>query len=163
MLQGPGQFREALGQLLHTQAECAQQLLEALESEREALAAGDAEQLDTLTRQKSELLHRLESLGREQQNLLDSLSLDDPKAGLDTALAWCDPTDEIKQTRDNLAGQLERCKTLNERNGLTVQYRMGHVRRALDVLNGDPVDASKLYGRDGRTSSNVQSRLLASG
>jgi len=40
---------------------------------------------------------------------------------------------------------------------------MGYVRRALDVLNGDPVGTSNVYGRDGRTGSNVNSRLLASG
>ena len=163
MLQGPGQFREALKRLLHTQGECAQQLFGTLESEREALAAGDAEQLDLLTRKKSDLLRQLESLGLEQQNLLDSVALDDSDAGLDTALAWCDPSDEIRQSRKTLQGHLERCRTLNERNGLTVQYRMGYVRRALDVLNGDPAGTSNVYGKDGRTSSNVHSRLLASG
>lgn len=163
MLQGPGQFREALQKLLHTQGACAQQLFGTLESEREALAAGDAEQLDLLTRKKSDLLHQLESLGREQQSLLDSLALEDSDAGMDTALAWCDPSDEIRQSRKDLLGHLERCRTLNERNGLTVQYRMGYVRRALDVLNGDPAGTSNVYGRDGRTTSNVHSRLLASG
>jgi len=163
MLQGPGQFRDELKRLLRTQSECAQQLLGTLESEGDALSAGDAEKLDTLTQQKATLLQNLEKLGREQQQLLSELSFEDGDSGLDTALAWCDPASELKNTRRTIGKNLERCRELNERNGLTVQYRMGYVRRALNVLNGDSASSSGIYGRDGQTSTNVQSRLLASG
>jgi flagellar biosynthesis/type III secretory pathway chaperone len=163
MLHGPDQFRAELKRLLGTQAERAQQLLGTLESERDALADGDAERLDTLTRQKSSLLQGLEDVALEQKNLIDGLALEDGDLGLETALAWCDPGSELKSTRQTVGKNLERCRELNERNGLTVQYRMGYVRRALNVLNGDSAGNSGIYGRDGRTTGNVHSRLLASG
>jgi len=163
MLQGPGQFRDALEKLLHTQGECASALLGTLESERTALEAGDAEQLDRLTREKSELLRRLDDLGGEQVRLLASLEFGRDGDGMSQALAWCDPASELEPQQRLIGRRLERCRELNERNGLTVQYRLGYVRRALDVLSGAPAGSSALYGPDGRASSSVNSRLLASG
>ncbi len=163
MLHGPDQFREELKRLLSAQSEHAQQLIGTLEAERDALADGDAEALDTLTGRKSTLLQGLEDIALEQQDLIDGLALEDGDRGLETALAWCDPASELKATRQTVGKNLQRCRELNDRNGLTVQYRMGYVRRALNVLNGDSAGDSGIYGRDGRTTGNVHSRLLASG
>ncbi|MFP4209271.1 MAG: flagella synthesis protein FlgN [Wenzhouxiangella sp.] len=163
MLQGPGQFRDALKQLLHAQGECANELLDALERERSALADGDAEQLDLLTREKTALLGRLDELGHRQQQLFSDLAFNDSDHDIDRALAWCDPRAELSETRRTIGQRLQRCRELNERNGLTVQYRLGYVRRALDVLNGAPAGSSGVYGPNGRTSAASPSRLLASG
>lgn len=163
MLQGPGQFRDALKQLLRTQDECATQLLDTLESERAALQAGDAERLDTLTAEKSGLLRKLDELGRDQMRLLSGLAFDQDSGGMAQALAWCDPDAELKLQQRDLGQRLQRCRELNERNGLTVQYRLGYVRRALDVLNGSAPGSSGVYGPDGRASAASPSRLLASG
>lgn len=163
MLQGPGQFRDALKRLLHTQGECASELLGTLESERSALESGDADRLDTLTREKTDLLRKLDELGRDQIRLLSELQFDVNGSGMQQALAWCDPGAELESEQQRIGQRLQRCRELNERNGLTVQYRLGYVRRALDVLNGQPAGSSGVYGPDGRTSNTSSSRLLASG
>jgi flagella synthesis protein FlgN len=163
MLQGPGQFRDALRRLLQLQSGCADELLGTLEAERSALEAGNADQLDALTREKSRLLRRVDELGHEQISLLSELAFDGSGSGLEQALAWCDPGCELADERQALGGRLQQCRELNERNGLTVQYRLGYVRRALDVLNGTPPGSSGVYGPDGRTSNASPSRLLASG
>lgn len=163
MPQGPGQFRDALRQLLGAQDECATRLLGALESERAALQAGDAERLDDLTGVKSGLLRTLDELGHDQMRLLAGLAFDQDGAGMEQALAWCDPDAELRRQQRDLGQRLKRCRELNERNGLTVQYRLGYVRRALDVLNGSPPGSSNVYGPDGLASAASPSRLLASG
>lgn len=163
MLQGPGQFRNALKSLLDAQGACAHELLETLESERSALESGDAERLDAVTAQKSSLLRKLDQLGRDQMHLLGELSFDEDGPGLEQALAWCDPGAALKSEQQEVGRCLQRCRDLNERNGITVQYRLGYVRRALDVLNGQPAGSSDVYGADGRTSTSCSSRLLASG
>lgn len=163
MLQGPGQFKQSLSKLLRTQGECADELLDTLQSERSALEAGDGDRLDALTARKSDLLRRLDELGRSQVNLLAELSFANTPDGMQQALAWCDPDQSLKNLQQSVLDRLARCRELNERNGLTVQYRLGYVRRALDVLNGAPAGSSGVYGPDGRSSSAPQSRLLASG
>ncbi|MEE4637544.1 MAG: flagellar protein FlgN [Wenzhouxiangella sp.] len=163
MLQGPGQFRDALKRLLQLQSGCADELLGTLEAERTALEAGNADQLDALTGEKSVLLGRLDELGKDQVSLLSELEFDSSGSGLEQALAWCDPNRELAEQRQDLGRRLQRCRELNQRNGLTVQYRLGYVRRALDVLNGAPPGSGGVYGPDGRTSSASPSRLLASG
>lgn len=163
MLQGPGQFRHSINNLLRTQGECADELLSSLEAERKALAAGDAEQLDVVTATKSSLLQRLDELGRQQAELLDGLSFGQHSDGMSQALSWCDPGGDLARLQNLVVGQLERCRRLNERNGLSVQHRLGYVRRALDVLYGAPAGSSGVYGPDGRANASSSSRLLASG
>lgn len=163
MPQGPGQFKHSLSNLLRTQGECADELLGTLDSERTALEAGDAERLDLLTPRKSGLLRQLEELGRGQADLLTTLSFGCTPEGMQQALAWCDEDGSLEALQQSVLDRLARCRELNERNGLTVQYRLGYVRRALDVLNGAPAGSSGVYGPDGRASNASQSRLLASG
>ncbi len=164
MVQGPGQFRHSLKQLLQTQGECAESLLSALEDEHGALMKADAEKLDAVTAGKTALLQRLDDLGRQQIALLESLSFDPHGDGMGQALAWCDPAGDLAREQAQVLAQLEQCRAINDRNGLAVQQRLGYVRRALDVLHGAPAGSSgNVYGPDGRADGMASSRLLASG
>ena len=164
MVQGPGQFRQSLKQLLQTQNECAESLLSALEDEQSALIKADAENLDAVTVGKDALLRQLDDLGRQQIALLESLSFDPHGNGMRQALAWCDPAGELAREQAQVLALLDQCRALNDRNGLAVQQRLGYVRRALDVLHGAPAgSSSNVYGPDGRADGMASSRLLASG
>ncbi|QOC21232.1 flagellar protein FlgN [Wenzhouxiangella sp. AB-CW3] len=162
MIRGPQQCARELAELFSGQHECAVALLEALEHEREALTSGDAAALETATIEKNALVERMEGLDRRQQQLLRSLPSGTSPDSMSQVLSWCDEDGSLARTHEQAAQRIIQCQQANQRNGLIVQQRLGHVRRALNILRDAHTDMLT-YGPDGRSGPDGGSRLLAEG
>ena len=122
-----------------------EQLADALQSERTALAAGDVEALNQAGASKHALMVRLEQLDSERVQLGQSA----PGANHALAPRW----QQVLQS-------LRACQQLNQRNGYLVSIRLQQVRKALAVLTGNDTEPS-VYSRGGELRTSLRSQTLA--
>ncbi len=128
----------------------AKRLLALLESERIALIAGDNVAIDIASANKQTLLQQIECLDDERRHLLASINggyqvpftMERELAHNAAALAQWRETEAL----------LSKCQQLNQANGSVVELRIRHVRKALDLLSGNPAQA-ELYGPQGARES----------
>jgi flagella synthesis protein FlgN len=122
-----------------------EQLADALQSERTALAAGDVEALNQAGASKHALMVRLEQLDSERVQLGQNA----PGASHAMAPLW----QQVLQS-------LRACQQLNQRNGYLVGIRLQQVRKALAVLTGNDTEPS-VYSRGGELRTSLRSQTLA--
>lgn len=116
-----------------------------LETEREALLAGDVDSLDQAGSRKHALMQQLEQLDAERVQL--GLAAPEVASALDDR--W-----------QALLKKLRACRDMNQHNGNVVGQRLGSVRRALAILTGQDAD-SAVYGRSGALQNRSRSQTLA--
>lgn len=163
MLMGPNQCARELRRLFDGQRQAAERLLDLLETERESLRRAESEQLEQLAISKSKLIEELQTLEAQQRQLLAQLAFpNDAASALDRALDWCDVDGSLRKHHVDTMQRVIECKRDNQRNGVLVRHRLGYLRRALEILRNAHADAL-VYGPDGRTEQDGQSRLLAEG
>lgn len=136
---------DALAAVLGDMRQAVDQLARALEEERLALDASDSDALDQAGSRKQAILLQLEQLDGERRQLGDARAATSPAA----ETAWAG----VVQT-------LQRCQSLNQRNGSVVHQRLSQVRQALAVLTGHS-NLSELYGRSGELQASLRSKVLA--
>jgi flagellar biosynthesis/type III secretory pathway chaperone len=130
---------QRLSALLGEQLRCAEDMLETLSRENQALGDGDAGALAAATDAKAALVDALEKLESERRALVEG----DGPAG----------APESPRLREVVG----RCKEQNERNGLLLKARAENVRIALKALRGSEPE---LYGATGRTPQRADARTL---
>ncbi|MDT8438408.1 MAG: flagellar protein FlgN [Wenzhouxiangellaceae bacterium] len=161
MASGPAELARLLGANIDARIDVARRMLDQLEAEREALAAGDLAQLDAAARAKTAMTHELERLADDQRQLLSGFGHGLHRGTLQQALDWCG--DESLQQREDLALDLmTQCNRNNQRNGILLQHRLDFIRRALGVLRNAQPDTA-LYGPQGRESSSTTPGLIGRG
>ena len=125
-----------------------EQLLGALEGEREALRAGDVDQIHAAVAQKQSCVVRLEGLEQERLQLCAAAGLPaDPGASLAATGAG------LASSWQAYLALLERCRDANLVNARVTQVRRRHVEQALSILRGDDQHATAVYGPAGKTES----------
>ncbi|WP_266184009.1 flagella synthesis protein FlgN [Dyella humicola] len=122
-----------------------EQLADALQTERTALATADVEALNQAGASKHALMVRLEQLDSERVQLGQSA----PGATHALAPLW----QQVLQS-------LRACQQLNQRNGYLVSLRLQQVRKALAVLTGNDTEPS-VYSRGGELRTSLRSQTLA--
>ncbi|HEY2622262.1 MAG TPA: flagellar protein FlgN [Dyella sp.] len=122
-----------------------EQLADALQTERTALATADVEALNQAGASKHDLMVRLEQLDSERVQLSQSA----PAASHALAPLW----QQVLQS-------LRACQQLNQRNGYLVGLRLQQVRKALAVLTGNDTEPS-VYSRGGELHTSLRSQTLA--
>lgn len=125
--------------VLGEQIRCAEEMLETLARENEALAAGNHDSLASATDLKTKLVDALERLEAERRSLAEP---DDGAAA---------------DSRERLHELIARCKEQNERNGVLLKARAENLRVALQTLRGGEPE---LYGASGRTPARTDARPL---
>ncbi len=135
----------ALTAVLGDMQQCVAQLAQALDAERAALVANDSKALDQAGARKQAIMLQLEQLDAERQQLSREL----PAAATTLEPVWA----QVVQS-------LRRCQQLNQRNGSTVNQRLGQVRQALSILTGHTGD-NGLYGPTGGLHASLRSQVLA--
>lgn len=125
--------------VLGEQIRCAEEMLETLARENEALAAGNHDSLASATDLKTKLVDALERLEAERRSLAEP---DDGAAA---------------DSRERLHELIARCKEQNERNGVLLKARAENLRVALQTLRGGEPE---LYGASGRTPTRTDARPL---
>lgn len=156
-----------LRSIFESQQREANSIANALEQEREALLSGDLASLEEIARRKAAGLDKLEDLRRDEQVMLQAFGLSSADL-TGTGKDQPDQSDQIDRggqvakARQTAIDAIARCQSLNTRNGLLLQHRIGYVRRALQVLanlEGEP----GVYGADGKVASPTQLRSVARG
>lgn len=141
----PAEMDEALRAVLLDMRQAVARLAQALEDERVAISGGDSRALDCVGTLKQTLMHELEQLDIERQQL----TREAPGAARSLSADWAD-----------IVAALRQCHQLNLRNGGAVNQRLGQVRQALSILTGHGGE-SGLYGRAGEVRASLRSQVLA--
>lgn len=143
--QAQHELEDALVAVMGDMQQAVDRFAQALESERQALDAGDSEALDLAGADKQATVLQLEQLDAERRQLLEA----QPSSATAIDAMWTD-----------IVQALQRCHRLNQRNGAVVNQRLGLVRQALAVLTGQPGD-TELYGPSGTLHANLRSKIFA--
>ncbi len=142
---------EGLITVLREQLRCAESMLQTLGREHQALVAGNAEELNSASAEKAEIVEALEGLETQRRSLTRAVAtslsaLSDEELSPSTLPEW-------RQLLDLIA----ECKQQNERNGVLVKARTEQVRIALQALRGAEPG---VYGSNGLTPAARDARSI---
>lgn len=137
-------------ELLRRQTAVAGELDQALEAEREALAAKDLGQITELAGRKQQLVTSLESLDKAFRKECEQAGIPLDGGGLADYCA-VNKLDELGQAWQNLQVVLQECRTKNQVNGGAIEMSRRFAEQVLDVLHR-PGDSVNTYGADGKAT-----------
>lgn len=137
----------------------AEQLLELIDNEFQALTERDLPRLDTLLNDKHPLLALLQQHGSERSRLLEAAGLSADRDGL-AALASRSPLGgELLARSEELSALLQRCQEANLRNGRLIRANQASVGSILGILRGG--ETPGLYDSRGGAARVAQQRPLS--
>ncbi|MDV5860862.1 flagellar protein FlgN [Pseudomonas mendocina] len=137
----------------------AEQLLELIDNEFQALSERDLTRLDSLLSEKQPLLALLQQHGSERSRLLQDAGLSADRDGL-TALAGNSSVgDQLLERSEALSTLLQRCQEGNLRNGRLIRANQASVRSVLGILRGG--ETPGLYDSRGSAARIAQQRPLS--
>lgn len=125
-----------------------------LQQESQALKTRLVEEIAALARKKQNSVDRIVHKMELQNRFFESRKIPKGEVGLEHFLGGFDKENpglgELRSYQRKIRETLERCKTLNEHNGASIELMNRHTRRALDILRnaGNP---AQTYGPDGNT------------
>lgn len=150
-----------LAAALDKEIQLVSRLLELLEGEQAILAAGSADMLETLTRQKNVLIAEINLATREREATFPS---GHAPAGNAAMSAWLNKHPEEKAAAAAWKKLLEisrQAKEAHEKNGQLINTLIRKTSEALAILTQHQQDHS-LYGRDGQTAGARGRRIVDS-
>ncbi|MGD8588182.1 MAG: flagellar protein FlgN [Chromatiales bacterium] len=134
-------------------------LIELLKEEYRSLQHMDPTNLETITQQKKELLHNLQSIAKSQDTLLQNMGYSTDPEGMENYINNLDDESQLKCKWDNLQDLLAKCKKQNEINKGVITISRRQATNALDLLYGLSA-GTKTYGPTGESQSDRQSNSL---
>src|SRR3990167_6967635 len=137
----------------------AEQLLELLDDEFQALGERDLVRLQSILGKKQPLLVQLDQHGQARSRLLLSLQLSADRAGLQTLAERSSQGAELLARGDQLQTLLERCQAGNLRNGRLIRTNQATTSNMLGILRGG--ETPSLYDSRGSTARIGQQRPLS--
>jgi flagella synthesis protein FlgN len=137
----------------------AEQLIELLDDEFQALGERDLVRLQSILENKQPLLIKLDQHGRTRSQLLISLQLSADRAGLQALAERSSQGAELLERGDQLQALLERCQAGNLRNGRLIRSNQTSARTMLGILRGG--ETPSLYDSRGSTARIAQQRPLS--
>jgi len=137
----------------------AQQLLELIDAEFQALSERDLPRLENILTNKQPLLAQLDRHGGERSRLLAGLQLSVDRAGLQALAARSAQGAELLARGDQLSALLERCQTANLRNGRLIRANQASIGSVLGILRGG--ETPGLYDSRGSAARIGQQRPLS--
>lgn len=137
----------------------AEQLLELLDDEFQALGERDLVRLQSILEKKQPLLVQLDQHGQARSRLLLSLQLSADSAGLQTLAERSSQGAELLARGDQLQTLLERCQAGNLRNGRLIRSNQVSTSNMLGILRGG--ETPSLYDSRGSTARIGQQRPLS--
>lgn len=137
----------------------AEQLLELIDNEFQALTDRDLTRLDRLLGDKQPLLALLQQHGNERSRLLQSANLSADRQGLATLAAQSAVGDQLLARSEELSKLLQRCQDGNTRNGRLIRANQASVGSILGILRGG--ETPGLYDSRGSAAKIAQQRPLS--
>ncbi|MEM7082016.1 MAG: flagellar protein FlgN [Pseudomonadota bacterium] len=129
---------------LEEAVDCVDHLLRVLHNERDALSAGNVEQLDYCGQQKADCVVQLETVDSRRAQQCRELGIRNDDIDEFLAAHKCSDGTSWQHFTTRLAS----CRDANSLNNALVRIRRGHIEKALGILRGASGD-TPLYGPDG--------------
>lgn len=148
--------QQQLSRTLSAEYACAQSLLELLQKEQRILKTEDAEALNSISKDKQQLVIRMHRHSREREQMVNRLQPD----GNTNDLLKNRPEHELKQLWKQLGEIAIELQQQNEINGGMVALNQRHTRQALDILCGRSGDR-EIYGARGEYRQMESGKPLA--
>ena len=139
----PTLCREQLATLMAQQNAHLAALESLLAKEHELLQTRDAEGLEKAGTARQQCLAHILRIEDERGALCRATGRNEDTAGLHSLLAWCDPTGLLVPAMQEYRERTQRCRDLNDRNGILVNGRLQQEARTY----GPGSDESGGYGR----------------
>ncbi len=154
---------QTIDTLIQAQVVQVNALIQLLDIENTALVSRDAEQLQSLNSQKTDITEQLEQLTQQQNIVLKKLGFDPSKQGLQSLVnKLSGPTQQkIGEHHKILTDALVQCQEKNKINGQIIAANRQSVEIALSVLHGKDHNAKLTYGPSGETHNSDQGNSLA--
>lgn len=149
----------SLLELFTTDIGTAEQLLELIDTEFQALNDRDLPRLQSILTDKLPLLTLLDQHGKERSQLLVSLNLSPDREGLQALAAQSSHGELLLERGDQLSALLERCQTANLRNGRLIRSSQASAHSMLGILRGN--ETPSLYDSRGGAARIAQQRPLS--
>lgn len=151
----------SLAQSLGDELQAATSLLDLLKKEQDCLVNARAEELTSLTEEKTRLVVRMSELAQGRHRALAGAGFDASEAGMKN---WTDgaASSQAGQSWKQLLGMAAEAKELNRVNGLLIGQQIGRNQAALNILKGAP-QGGAMYGPNGQSTSAPSSRKLVVG
>lgn len=159
MILSSGQL-EKINHSLQAELACAQTLLQILEREYKILNYGDAQQIETVTKEKLNRMSRLQQLLVEREQLLSQWKTKGVDA-TESIIGNLPNDSEITNNWQQLKDIAERLKQQNEINGVIITFGQRNIHNALDILNGRQQHATSTYNPQGEKQRVYGSNTLA--
>ncbi|MGG5871900.1 flagella synthesis protein FlgN [Pseudomonas peli] len=137
----------------------AEQLLELIDTEFQALSDRDLPRLQSILADKLPLLSLLDQHGKERSQLLASLNLSPDRAGLQALAGQSRQGELLLERGDQLNALLERCQAANLRNGRLIRSSQASAHSMLGILRGN--ETPSLYDSRGSAARIGQQRPLS--
>ncbi len=137
----------------------AEQLLELIDTEFQALSDRDLPRLQSILTDKLPLLTLLDQHGKQRSQLLTSLNLSPDRSGLQALAAQSEQGSLLLERGDQLSALLERCQAANLRNGRLIRSSQASANSMLSILRGN--ETPSLYDSRGSAARIGQQRPLS--
>ncbi|MCK5639615.1 MAG: flagellar protein FlgN [Gammaproteobacteria bacterium] len=153
------QLREQMRQ----EVDCLDCLQDILTQEYEHLKSRRVEALESLARDKQQLIIQLEQFSQQTAQLLQQTGATADKAGLEDFLSSMEKSlrevmlDEWEQMHEKLF----ECQQQNQLNGMIIEGKQRNATQALAILTGRQVPQNELYNQKGASESPLDARALA--
>jgi flagella synthesis protein FlgN len=147
---------QQLYSVLQAEHRTAEQLLEILTAERDALIQSEPEQMVKMTASKQPLIVQLEQLSRQREALLQAEGFSSGKEGLEAFIA--NQRDKEANALNSLMAKLKvlarACQEHNQINGGIVNVNRQYLHRAMSILRGGDTEVTS-YGPGGEYTNQV--------
>jgi flagella synthesis protein FlgN len=147
-MQLTAELQEKITRLLSTEIEYADQLLETLEQENQALTGNDPEAIKQAVGLKQASLLQMSHQLQQRDQFLRQLSLPEGNQGTDILIGQLPGDHATTRLWSDLKQKARELKTQNEINGGIVTLGQRHAKRAMEILSGQH-SSSHTYGPDG--------------
>lgn len=152
-------LRKAMRAALLRARDLVAQLAEHLDVTAEALAHGDATNLETYLSHELALLGKLDETFQQQHALLVRQGLSADRQGMEAAIRRCGDS-ELDALWLELRNRLEDCRERNRSNARLAKQSSRRAQAALQVLRGETVETTA-YGPRGDVQSTTGSHTIA--
>ena len=150
------QILDALGESVYQ----ALGLKEALQEERKALEAEDADALLSIVDTKNACAERLQALDTRRSALCEEWGFAPGPHQMTELIEWCDDQQLVSSRWEQLMVIAAEGSALNMTNGAIIRVRQQQIESSLSVLRG-VTPGSDTYGRNGEEHGDFSQRSLA--
>ncbi len=149
----------ALLDLFTTDIDTAEQLLELIDSEFQALTERDLPRLESLLNDKQPLLALLQQHAGERSRVLQNAGVNADRDGLKALATGSALGEQLLARSEELSNLLQRCQEANLRNGRLIRANQASVGSVLGILRGG--ETPGLYDSRGSAARIAQQRPLS--